>query len=50
VASSVAPETLLAGKVVGVGAIWLAQQIIWVVGTVVIGKTPRADQGSLFRR
>ena len=33
VVSSVSPETLLAGKVIGVGAVGLTQQIIWVVGT-----------------
>jgi ABC-2 type transport system permease protein len=31
VISSVKPETLLAGKVLGVGAVGLTQQIIWVV-------------------
>jgi ABC-2 type transport system permease protein len=37
VVSSVSPETLLAGKVIGVGAVGLTQQIIWVVGTVYLG-------------
>jgi ABC-2 type transport system permease protein len=37
VVSSVSPETLLAGKVIGVGAVGLTQQIICVVGTVYLG-------------
>jgi ABC-2 type transport system permease protein len=37
VVSSVSPETLLAGKVIGVGAVGLAQQIIWVVVTLYLG-------------
>ena len=37
VVSSVSPETLLAGKVIGVGAVGLTQQIIWVVGSVYLG-------------
>jgi len=37
VVSSVSPETLLAGKVIGVGAVGLAQQIIWVAVTLVLG-------------
>ena len=37
VVSSVSPETLLAGKVIGVGAVGLTQQIIWVIGTVYLG-------------
>ncbi|HUQ83455.1 MAG TPA: ABC transporter permease [Gemmatimonadaceae bacterium] len=37
VVSSVSPETLLAGKVIGVGAVGLTQQIIWVIGTVYVG-------------
>ena len=37
VVSSVSPETLLAGKVIGVGAVGLTQQIIWVVATVYLG-------------
>jgi ABC-2 type transport system permease protein len=37
VVSSVSPETLLAGKVIGVGAVGLTQQIIWVVGTLYLG-------------
>ena len=36
VVSSVSPETLLAGKVIGVGAVGLTQQVIWVAGTVYI--------------
>jgi len=38
VVSSVSPETLLAGKVLGVGAVGLTQQIIWVITTVVMFK------------
>ena len=34
VVSSVRPETLLAGKVIGVGAVGLTQQLFWIVGTV----------------
>jgi ABC-2 type transport system permease protein len=34
VVSSVSPETLLAGKVLGVGAVGLTQQILWVITTV----------------
>ena len=37
VVSSVSPETLLAGKVIGVGAVGLTQQIIWVAGTLYLG-------------
>ena len=37
VVSSVTPDTLLAGKVIGVGAVGLAQQIIWIVATLYIG-------------
>jgi len=37
VVSSITPETLLAGKVIGVGAVGLTQQIIWVVGTLYLG-------------
>jgi ABC-2 type transport system permease protein len=37
VVSSVSPETLLAGKVIGVGAVGLTQQIIWVVATIYLG-------------
>jgi ABC-2 type transport system permease protein len=37
VISSVKPETLLAGKVIGVGAVGLTQQIIWVIATMYIG-------------
>lgn len=37
VMSSVSPETLLAGKVIGVGAVGLTQQIIWIVGTFYLG-------------
>lgn len=38
VVSSVSPETLLAGKVLGVGAVGLTQQILWVITTVVMFK------------
>lgn len=38
VVSSVPAETLLAGKVLGVGAVGLTQQVIWVVATVVMFK------------
>jgi ABC-2 type transport system permease protein len=38
VVSSVQPETLLAGKVLGVGAVGLTQQIIWVITTVIMFK------------
>jgi len=38
VVSSVPSETLLAGKVLGVGAVGLTQQIIWVVTTLVMIK------------
>jgi len=37
VVSSVSPETLLAGKVIGVGAVGHTQQIIWVAGTLYLG-------------
>jgi ABC-2 type transport system permease protein len=37
VMSSVSPETLLAGKVIGVGAVGLVQQIIWIGGTLYLG-------------
>ena len=37
VVSSVSPETLLAGKVIGVGAVGLAQQIIWIGVTLYLG-------------
>jgi ABC-2 type transport system permease protein len=37
VVSSVSPETLLAGKVIGVGAVGLTQQIIWVAATFYLG-------------
>ena len=37
VVSSVSPETLLAGKVIGVGAVGLTQQIIWIAGTLYLG-------------
>ncbi|MGI8510075.1 MAG: ABC transporter permease [Gemmatimonadaceae bacterium] len=36
VISSVRPETLLAGKVLGVTAVGITQQIIWVVGSILI--------------
>lgn len=38
VVSSVAAKTLLAGKVIGVGAVGLTQQIIWVIASVVMFK------------
>jgi len=38
VVSSVPSETLLAGKVLGVGAVGLTQQIIWVVASVAMFK------------
>jgi len=38
VVSSVQPETLLAGKILGVGAVGLTQQILWVITTVVMFK------------
>ena len=38
VVSSVPPETLLAGKVLGVGAVGLTQQILWVITTVLMFK------------
>jgi ABC-2 type transport system permease protein len=38
VVSSVSPEKLLAGKVLGVGAVGLTQQILWVITTVVMFK------------
>lgn len=38
VVSSVSPETLLAGKILGVGAVGLTQQIIWVITTVIMFK------------
>ena len=38
VVSSVPSETLLAGKVLGVGAVGLTQQIIWVVTTLIMFK------------
>jgi ABC-2 type transport system permease protein len=38
VVSSVPAETLLAGKVLGVGAVGLTQQLIWVVTSVMIFK------------
>jgi ABC-2 type transport system permease protein len=37
VVSSVKPSTLLAGKVIGVGAVGIVQQIIWVVSTAYLG-------------
>jgi ABC-2 type transport system permease protein len=36
VVSSVSPETLLAGKILGVGAVGLTQQILWVITTVIM--------------
>ncbi len=38
VVSSVSPETLLAGKVLGVGAVGLTQQVLWVITTVIMFK------------
>ncbi len=38
VVSSVPAETLLAGKVLGVGAVGLTQQILWVITTVLMFK------------
>ncbi|MEO5905027.1 MAG: ABC transporter permease, partial [Gemmatimonadaceae bacterium] len=38
VVSSVPAETLLAGKVLGVGAVGLTQQVLWVITTVAIFK------------
>ena len=38
VVSSVSTDTLLAGKVLGVGAVGLTQQILWVVGSLAIMK------------
>jgi ABC-2 type transport system permease protein len=38
VVSSVSTDTLLAGKVLGVGAVGLTQQILWVVMTLVLTK------------
>lgn len=38
VVASVSPETLLAGKVIGVGAVGLTQQIIWAVSAVILIK------------
>jgi len=36
VVSSVRPETLLAGKVLGVGAVGLTQQVIWIATSILI--------------
>jgi len=38
VVSSVSTDTLLAGKVLGVGAVGITQQILWVIGSLVIMK------------
>lgn len=38
VVSSVPPETLLAGKILGVGAVGITQQILWVITAVVMFK------------
>ena len=38
VVSSVQPETLLAGKILGVGGVGLTQQILWVIATVTMFK------------
>jgi len=37
VLSSVRPETLLAGKVLGVGAVGLTQQLLWIGGSFYLG-------------
>ena len=47
VVSSVRPETLLAGKVLGVGAVGLTQQLVWVA-TVVTFLTYRVQIFDLF--
>jgi len=47
VVSSVRPETLLAGKVLGVGAVGLTQQLVWVA-TVVTFLTYRVPIFKLF--
>ncbi|MGI9139831.1 MAG: ABC transporter permease [Gemmatimonadaceae bacterium] len=47
VVSSVRPETLLAGKVLGVGAVGLTQQLVWVA-TVVTFLTYRVQIFSAF--
>jgi len=36
VVSSVSPDALLAGKVIGVGAVGLTQQVVWVASTVLL--------------
>jgi ABC-2 type transport system permease protein len=36
VISSVTPETLLAGKVIGVTAVGLTQQVVWIGGTIAL--------------
>lgn len=36
IVSSVPPDTLLAGKVIGVGAVGITQQILWLVTTVAL--------------
>ena len=38
VVSSVSTDTLLAGKVLGVGAVGITQQILWVIGSIAIMK------------
>jgi len=38
VVSSVPTDTLLAGKVLGVGAVGITQQILWVIGSLVVIK------------
>ena len=38
VVSSVPTDTLLAGKVLGVGAVGITQQILWVIGSIVVIK------------
>lgn len=51
VISSISPETLLAGKVIGVGAVGLTQQLIWLgfaVGLSVYGLSAAAMSGVAF--
>lgn len=38
VVSSVSPDTLLAGKVLGVGAVGLTQQLIWIITAVALAR------------
>jgi ABC-2 type transport system permease protein len=48
VVSSVRPSTLLAGKVIGVGAVGLVQILAWIAGTMFVGAqlAPLAARGS----